>query len=40
VIWEVPAAFRGDRSFGIICEILQDAEAYAGKDLAVIAVLL
>jgi RNAse (barnase) inhibitor barstar len=40
VIWEVPAAFRSDRSFGIICEILQDAEAYAGKDLAVIAVLL
>ena len=40
VIREVPAAFRGDRSFGIICEILQDAETYAGKDLAVIAVLL
>jgi hypothetical protein len=40
VIWQVPAAFRGDRSFGVICEILQDAESYAGKDLAVIAVLL
>jgi len=40
VIWQVPAAFRGDRSFGIICEILQDAESYAGKDLAVIAVLV
>ncbi|GAA1261821.1 barstar family protein [Arthrobacter pascens] len=40
VIWQVPAAFRSDRSFGIICEILQDAESYAGKDLAVIAVLL
>lgn len=40
VIWQVPAAFRGDRSFGIICEILQDAESYAGKDLAVIAVCL
>ena len=40
VIWQVPAVFRGDRSFGIICEILQDAERYAGKDLAVIAVCL
>jgi RNAse (barnase) inhibitor barstar len=40
VIWQVPAAFRSDRSFGIICEILQDAESYAGRDLAVIAVLL
>ncbi len=29
-----------DRSFGIICEILQDAESYAGKSLAVIAVCL
>ncbi|MDI3242807.1 barstar family protein [Arthrobacter sp. AL08] len=37
-IWEVPAAFRADRSFGVICEILQDAESYAGKNLAVIAV--
>jgi RNAse (barnase) inhibitor barstar len=40
LIWQVPAAFRSDRSFGIICEILQDAESYAGKDLSVIAVLL
>jgi RNAse (barnase) inhibitor barstar len=40
VIWQVAAAFRSDRSFGVICEILQDAESYAGKDLAVIAVLL
>ena len=40
VIWQVPAVFRADRSFGIICEILQDAERYAGKDLAVIAVCL
>lgn len=39
-IWEVPAVFRSDRSFGIICEILQDAESYAGKSLAVIAVCL
>jgi RNAse (barnase) inhibitor barstar len=39
-IWEVPAAFRADRSFGVICEILQDAERYAGKNLAVIAVCL
>lgn len=39
-IWQVPAVFRGDRSFGIICEILQDAESYAGKDLAVVAVFL
>ncbi|QDY89243.1 barnase inhibitor [Arthrobacter sp. UKPF54-2] len=39
-IWQVPAAFRADRSFGIICEILQDAERYAGKDLAVITVCL
>ena len=40
IIWQVPAVFRGDRAFGIICEILQDAERYAGKDLAVIAVCL
>jgi RNAse (barnase) inhibitor barstar len=40
VLWQVAAPFRGDRSFGIICEILQDAERYAGKDLAVTAVLL
>ena len=40
IIWQVPAAFRADRSFGIICEILQDAESYAGNDLAVIAVCL
>lgn len=40
VLWQVAAPFRSDRSFGIICEILQDAERYAGKDLAVTAVLL
>jgi RNAse (barnase) inhibitor barstar len=40
IIWQVPAVFRAGRSFGIICEILQDAERYAGKDLAVIAVCL
>jgi RNAse (barnase) inhibitor barstar len=40
LIWQVPASFRSDRSFGIICEILQDAESYAGKDLSVIAVFL
>ncbi|QHK21614.1 barnase inhibitor [Pseudarthrobacter psychrotolerans] len=40
VLWQVAAAFRGDRSFGIICEVLQDAESYAGRDLAVTAVLL
>lgn len=40
LIWQVPAAFRSDRSFGIICEILQDAESYANKDLSVIAVFL
>ena len=40
VLWQVAARFRGDRSFGIICEILQDAESYAGKHLAVTAVLL
>ncbi|MDN4642880.1 barstar family protein [Arthrobacter sp. PsM3] len=39
-IWEVPAVFRSDRSFGVICEILQDAERYAGRNLAVIAVCL
>ncbi|MFF1386319.1 barstar family protein [Arthrobacter sp. NPDC058288] len=39
-IWQVPAAFRSDRSFGIICEILQDAESYAGKSLSVITVCL
>ncbi|MDQ0000237.1 MULTISPECIES: barstar family protein [Pseudarthrobacter] len=40
LIWQVAAAFRGDRSFGIICEVLQDAESYAGSDLSVTAVLL
>jgi hypothetical protein len=40
VLWQVAAPFRSDRSFGIICEILQDAERYAGKDLAVTAVML
>lgn len=40
VLWQVAAAFRGDRSFGVLCEILQDAESYAGKDLRVTAVLL
>lgn len=40
VLWEVAAQFRSDRSFGIICEILQDAESYAGSDLAVTAILL
>ena len=40
VLWQVAAAFRGDRAFGIICEILQDAESYAGKDLNVTAILL
>jgi RNAse (barnase) inhibitor barstar len=40
VLWQVAAPFRGDRSFGIICEILQDAESYAGGQLAVTAVLL
>lgn len=39
-IWEVPAVFRADRSFGVLCEILQDAERYAGQDLNVIAVCL
>ncbi|WP_411375569.1 barstar family protein [Arthrobacter sp. MPF02] len=40
LLWQVAAQFRSDRSFGVICEILQDAESYAGKDLAVAAVLL
>lgn len=40
LIWQVTAAFRADRSFGIICEILQDAERYAGKNLSAIAVCL
>ncbi|MET4590822.1 barstar family protein [Arthrobacter sp. 754] len=40
VLWEVAARFRADRSFGIICEVLQDAESYAGSDLAVAAILL
>lgn len=38
LIWQVPAAFRADRSFGVLCETLQDAESYAGTHLAVIAV--
>jgi len=38
VIWQVRPGFRTDRAFGIMCEILQDAESYAGKDLSVIAV--
>jgi RNAse (barnase) inhibitor barstar len=40
VIWQVPAVFRADRSFGVICEVLQDAERYAGKHLDFIAVCL
>ncbi|AXJ09965.1 barstar family protein [Arthrobacter sp. PM3] len=40
VIWQVPAALRTDRSFGVICETLQDAESYAGTSLDVIAVCL
>ncbi|SER03410.1 barstar family protein [Arthrobacter sp. OV608] len=40
VLWQVAAPFRADRSFGVMCEVLQDAERYAGKDLAVTAVLL
>lgn len=40
MIWQVPAAYRSDRSFGVVCEILQDTEAYSGRDLAVIAVFL
>jgi RNAse (barnase) inhibitor barstar len=39
-IWQVPAVLRADRSFGIICEVLQDAERYAGKHLDFIAVCL
>jgi RNAse (barnase) inhibitor barstar len=39
-IWQVPAALRADRSFGVICETLQDAEGYAGQSLVVIAVCL
>lgn len=39
-IWEVRAVFRADRSFGVVCEILQDAERYAGTYLNVIAVCL
>ena len=39
-IWQVPAGLRADRSFGVICETLQDAESYAGTGLAVIAVCL
>ncbi|UYY82078.1 barstar family protein [Arthrobacter sp. YA7-1] len=38
LIWQVPAAYRTDRSFGLVCEILQDAEFYSRRDLAVIAV--
>jgi RNAse (barnase) inhibitor barstar len=40
LLWQVAAPFRGDLTLGVICEILQDAEQYAGKDLAVTAVLL
>jgi RNAse (barnase) inhibitor barstar len=40
VIWQVPASFRADRSFGVVCEVLQDAERYAGKHLDFIAVCL
>lgn len=40
VLWQVAGPFRSDRSFGIICEVLQDAERYAGADLSVTAVLL
>lgn len=39
-IWQVPALFRSDRSFSIICEILQDAESYAGRSLTVVTVCL
>jgi RNAse (barnase) inhibitor barstar len=39
-IWQAPSVFRADRSFGIICEVLQDAERYAGKHLDFIAVCL
>lgn len=40
ILWHVPAPLRADRSFGIFCEVLQDAENYAGKDLTVVAVCL
>lgn len=40
ILWQVPAPLRADRSFGIFCEILQDAENYAGGDLLVVAVCL
>lgn len=40
VLWLVAAPFRADRSFGVLCEVLQDAERYAGQDLAVTAILL
>lgn len=40
LIWQVPSAFRANGSFGVVCETLQDAESYAGKNLAVIAVCL
>lgn len=40
LIWQVPAAYRADRSFGVVCETLQDAESYAGRNLSVIAVCL
>jgi RNAse (barnase) inhibitor barstar len=40
ILWQVSEAFRGGRSFGILCEVLQDAESYAGRDLVVTAVLL
>ena len=39
-IWQVPAGFRADRSFGVICEVLQDAERYAGDHLDFVAVCL
>ncbi len=39
-IWQVPAAFRADRSFGVLCETLQDAEGYAAGSLDVVAVFL
>ncbi|WP_445155288.1 barstar family protein [Arthrobacter sp. Hor0625] len=40
VIWQVPPDFRSDRAFGLMCEILQDAESYAGTDLNIITVCL
>jgi RNAse (barnase) inhibitor barstar len=40
ILWQVSEAFRRGRSFGILCEVLQDAESYAGRDLVVTAVLL